>query len=510
MPSLILILIISLAAALVLTPLARRCAARIGLVDRPDGRRKIHTQATPVAGGLALWLSLTATVTVVLFLPGALGDACRAQLQTLVGLLLASLLICVLGVADDFGCLRGRHKLAGQVVAVGIVISFGVVVRHLRLFSYELDLGLLAIPFTAFLLLGAVNSLNLIDGMDGLLAIVGLIISLTLAVMASAQHNWPAVCVALALGGALLGFVRYNFPPASIFLGDSGSMLIGLVIGVLAISSSLKAPATVALAAPTALLTIPIFDTTAAILRRKLTGRSIYTTDCGHLHHCLLRRGLSSQRALMVIACFSLFIVAGVLGSLALRNELMALLSALAVVAMLVATRLFGHAELNLLRQRLRSMGASFLRRPNTASVNGTEFRLQGTLDWSELWSHMIDCGRKLNLQSIRLNVHVPALHEGYHARWDAPHLDTEDLAEWRAEIPLTVHGRIIGRLEVAGSHDDDPAWQKMAALAALVPDFEHTAALLTERGAESEPSPQSAIHGPKSPLRISGIGVRV
>jgi UDP-GlcNAc:undecaprenyl-phosphate GlcNAc-1-phosphate transferase len=417
MPVLILILLTSLGVALLLTPVARLCARRLGLVDRPDGRRKMHCRPTPVAGGLALWFSLASTVTLVLLLPGVLGDACRDQLRTLVGLLLGSLLICVLGIADDFGCLRGRHKLAGQVIAVGVVISFGVLVRHIRLFEWEIDLGLLAIPFTAFLLLGAVNSLNLIDGMDGLLASVGLIISLTLAVMASAQHNWPAVCVALALGGALLGFLRYNFPPASIFLGDSGSMLIGLVIGVLAIGSSLKGPATVALAAPTALLTIPIFDTTAAILRRKLTGRSVYTTDCGHLHHCLMRRGLSNRRALMVIACFCLCTVAGVLASLALRNELMALLSALAVVAILVVTRLFGHAELNLLRERLRSIGAYFLRRPNRSDSNGAEFRLQGSLDWSELWSHMIECGRKLNLQSIRLNVNVPALHEGYHAR---------------------------------------------------------------------------------------------
>src|SRR5205085_7444433 len=132
----------------------------------------------------------------------------------------------------------------------------------------------------------------------------------------------------------------YNFPPASIFLGDSGSMLVGLVVGVLAIESSLKGPATVALAAPTALLTLPIFDTFAAILRRTLTGRSIYTTDRGHLHHCLLRSGLSNRTVLLCVSGCCLLTVAGALASLALQQELIALLSATTVVALLIVTGL--------------------------------------------------------------------------------------------------------------------------------------------------------------------------
>src|SRR5439155_8367461 len=141
------------------------------------------------------------------------------------------------------------------------------------------------------LLLGAINSLNLIDGMDGLLGSVGLILSLALAVMAALAGHWGAAAVAVALAGALLGFLPFNLPPASVFLGDSGSMLVGLVLGTLAIQSSLKAPATIALATPVALLILPIFDTTVAILLRTMTGRSLYTTDRGHLLHRLLRFG---------------------------------------------------------------------------------------------------------------------------------------------------------------------------------------------------------------------------
>src|SRR5262249_45160095 len=137
--------------------------------------------------------------------------------------------------------------------------------------------------------------------------------------------------------------------------GDAGSMVIGLVIGVLAIRSSVKGPATVALAAPMALLIIPIFDTTAAIVRRKLTGRSIYSTDRGHLHHCLLRNGLSRLGVLGLVSSLCLLTVLGVLASIAWNNEALALLSAAAPIAILILTRLFGHAELMLV---LHSCGA--------------------------------------------------------------------------------------------------------------------------------------------------------
>src|SRR5262249_40778972 len=162
--------------------------------------------------------------------------------------------------------------------------------------------------------LGAINSLNLIDGMDGLLGSLAVIISLAMAVMAAVGGHWATAAVAGALSRALLAFLCFHFPPASVFLRDCGSLLVGLCVCVLAINSSLKGPATVTLAAPVAMLTIPIWDTLAAILRRKLTGRSIYTTDRGHIHHCLQRRGLSTRGALF---CLSLFCLVTVFGALA-------------------------------------------------------------------------------------------------------------------------------------------------------------------------------------------------
>src|SRR5262249_51540535 len=158
-----------------------------------------------------------------------------------------------------------------------------------------------------FFLLGAINSLNLLDGMDGLLGSIGTVIGLALVALAALRGDWAPACVAAALTGAVLGFLRYNYPPASVFLGDAGSMLLGLVLGVRSLRGTYELSGTVPLAVPIALFTLPILDTGAAIVRRKLTGRSIYCTDRGHLHHCLLRYGMSRPRVLLVVTLLGLF-----------------------------------------------------------------------------------------------------------------------------------------------------------------------------------------------------------
>jgi UDP-GlcNAc:undecaprenyl-phosphate GlcNAc-1-phosphate transferase len=364
-------------------------------------------------------------------------------------------------------------------VAVTILIGFGLIVKNIRLFSYDIELGLLAIPFTAFFLLGAINSLNLLDGMDGLLSSIGFIISLAMAGMAVIGSRWPAASLAVALAGALLAFLFYNFPPASVFLGDSGSMLIGLVIGMLAIQSSLKGPATVALAAPAAALAIPILDTTAAIVRRKLTGRSLYSTDRGHLHHSLLNRGLSIRSALLWISFFCSLTVVGALASLAFNNELIAVVSALTVAGILIGVKLFGHAELMLARQRLVASVTSFLTTPSNGSARHMEIRLQGSADWTELWSPFTRQAESLNLKTLHLVVNAPLIHESYHARWDSPGEAADHHALWVAEIPLMVRGHRLGGLQITGHRDDDPIWKKIAALTKLVEEIENKLTVL-------------------------------
>jgi UDP-GlcNAc:undecaprenyl-phosphate GlcNAc-1-phosphate transferase len=488
MASQLLPLAICLPLCLALTPLVRVLARRCGLVDRPDGRRKLHRQATPLAGGLAVFASVAAALG-VLVIPGLITEAPPFRAGDVLGVLLGGAVICAVGVVDDLGRLRGRHKLLGQGLAIAVVISCGVRIDTVVLFGYQVSLGLMAVPFTAFMLLGAVNSLNLLDGMDGLLSSVGAIICLAMAAMALANGQLFAAYVAFALAGALLGFLFFNFPPASVFLGDSGSMLIGLIIGVLAIQSSLKGPATFALAAPTAMLTLPILDTLAAIVRRKLTGLSIYTTDRAHLHHCLLRQGMTSRCALLLIVGFCVMAVTGALGSVAFNSELIALLSAAAVAGTLLLTGLFGHAELALVKQRLRAILLSFFRSPRQNAIKQVAVRLHGHLDWETLWVLVIGHAEELNLCSVRLDVNAPAINERYHARWDRGHDESEEDATWQAQIPLMMQGRVVAHIHVRGGRDDNPIGQRIGVLAGLVKDFEDQIAHLTDNAFNGMPA---------------------
>jgi len=171
---------------------------------------------------------------------------------------------------------------------------------------------------------------------------------------------------------------------------------------------------------------------------------------------------------------------AGALASLALNNEWVAVASAVAVVGILVVNRLFGHAELSLVGQRLASLAKSLLRVGNRQSPREMKVRLQGSVDWQELWDNMVSCAFQLNLTAVRLDVNAPAMNEGYHARWDRPHEAVEGAALWRAEVPLLAHGKPFGRLEMMGAQDEEPVWQKIAQLARLVEEFEETATLLT------------------------------
>jgi UDP-GlcNAc:undecaprenyl-phosphate/decaprenyl-phosphate GlcNAc-1-phosphate transferase len=502
MESLILTMGLSIMLCLALIPLARALALRVGLVDRPDGHRKIHDRVVPVAGGLAVFASFWLVLAAAAYLPHPLQAAFVAEHQLVLGLFFASAIIVAVGVADDFGRLRGRHKLIGQIMAVLVLMRSGMFVQQISLCGWTIELGFFAGPFTCVLLLGAINSVNLIDGMDGLLGSLGWWLSMTLACLAGIAGHWWAVLIALALAGSLLGFLRYNLPPASIFMGDAGSMLVGLILGTLAIQCSLKAPATIAILLPIGLLTLPFFDTTAAIVRRKLTGRSIYTTDRGHLHHCLLKRGMSIRLVLVVVSVCCLVTCGGALASQAFDNELIGLFTIASVVFTLIWTRLFGHAELTLIRERVLN-----LMQPSSPARQ-MEVRLQGSNDWRPLWKLLTEAAEQLQLQEVRLDVNAPSLHEGYHARWDRG-ADADDVPTlWRVTIPLTVRGLAIGRLEIAGQPDGAPMWLKIATVTELIDG--HAAPAASNEAPRHEAPRHEAPRHEAPALEISETGVYV
>ncbi len=467
---------------LVLTPFVRGLARRWGLVDQPDGRRKIHKTAIPVCGGVAVYLAACATILGAMWLVPSFRKGLGDNWTTFLSVFLAATVIAVVGLIDDFRGMRGRYKLAGQILAAAIAVTGGILVRSVTILEVPIDLGVLAVPFTMFWLLGAINSLNLIDGMDGLLGSIGLILCLTIGGMAFLNGNFAAACIAMTLAGSLFAFLWFNFPPASIFLGDAGSMLIGLVIGTLAIQASLKGAATVALAAPLALMIIPIFDTSAAIVRRGLTGRSIFTTDRGHLHHVLMNGGLSNRKVLLLVALLCCLAGSGALFGIYLKSEYIAFGSAVAVVAILMTAKLFGRAEFLLIKEGVSSLVDRMRYGHEHGRVHQINVHLQGSGNWNELWRALTVSAQELGLKTMTLDVNAPAMHEGYHARWDRTNTDQSEVSGyWRVEIPLTVSCQVVGRFNVVGLRDEESAWQKLAALAKIVEDIELTIAAMAE-----------------------------
>jgi len=466
--------------AIAIVPLARWICARFGLVDKPDGRRKIHKRPTPLAGGLAIFVSLIGAWLVLSQLDTGWEQYASIDIQLLLGLLGSLVILVSVGVADDYGLLRGRHKLLGQIFAVGLLVLSGLVVRRLHIFGLEIELGFFSYPFTAFWLLGAINSLNLLDGMDGLLGTIALVAASAVGAIALAAGDLLTAFLAASVAGAILGFLVYNLPPASVFLGDAGSMSLGLIVGVLALRSATTSNSGLVLLPALALLALPILDTSTAIVRRKLTGRSVYTTDRGHLHHVLLRHGFSPGRVLQLVALMSTICSLGAAAGILARVELVAAVTAVLVVVILVTTRLYGHAEYQLLRNRLVAAGRSFFHGPQSERADQLEVHLQGSADWRQLWRQMTEHALRLNLQSVRLDVNAPALHEGYHARWDRPHVETECQDYWYTLIPLTAGGQNVGRLEIRGLRDEVPVCDRILQVARLVEEFEKAASLMS------------------------------
>ncbi len=437
-------------AALVSYPLTNfvgQMARRFGFVDRPDGHHKSHDREVALGGGLAVFLAAAITFAVEYLSSTGLRGLLQMEAPYLSGLLLAGTGIVILGLIDDRFGMAGRYKLLGQFAASMVVIAAGLKIHSFSLFGYPIELGMMSIPFTVFWLLGAINALNLLDGIDGLATTIGIILCATIAGMALFIGQFAVAIVAAVFVGSLIGFLFFNFPPAKIFLGDAGSMLIGLVVGALAIGGSLKSTATVALAAPLAIWALPMFDSLAAILRRKLSGRSIYATDRGHLHHRLMELFGKNTKVLAVVAVCCAVTCAGALLSLFMHNDLIAFGAVAAVVCMLVATQAFGHIELKMLVGRLRWLGKMLF---NWNGDRQISFQIQGTRQWDLLWQSLVEFGEKMELIDIKLDINLAAIQEAYHASWRRPS-KTEKRERWRTEIPLFSNQHVIGRLVVTG-----------------------------------------------------------
>lgn len=298
--------------SLALTPLVIVFAKKIGAMDSPN-YRKIHSNAIPRLGGLSIYISFT--VSVLLHFP-YIGSHIK-------GILIGSTVIAICGIIDDIKELNYKTKLVFQLLASIILIYHDIVIKKVSILSVDgtsyLNLGWLAIPITIIWVIGITNAVNLIDGLDGLACGLASISSLFLFAIFILTDNSVMALMIIILFGACLGFLPYNFNPARIFMGDTGSMFLGFILAAMSIQGTVKYATTIILFVPLLIIGLPLYDTLVTMLRRFMQGNSIMSPDRQHFHHRMLSLGLNQKQ--VALLSYSVNIILGILALIILFIE---------------------------------------------------------------------------------------------------------------------------------------------------------------------------------------------
>src|SRR6204780_4138312 len=337
---------LSVLLALILTPVVRDRIGKFGFLEHPVGVRNKHGAAMPRVGGIAIVLAYLSTFSIAFALPFTYTYVLHRALPHILHLALAGSVVFATGVLDDRLRLSAWKKLAGIVGAAVLAYAAGIRVDIHILHGLPAWPGL-GFAITVIWLIGCTNAFNLIDGMDGLAAGVGLVATVTMLIAALTQGNLPLALATMPLAGCLLGFLRYNFDPASVFLGDSGSLLIGFLLGCFGALWSEKSVTLVALTVPLLAVSIPLIDVVLSILRRFLRNRPIFQADRGHIHHRLLDRGLSPRSAVLTMygLCGLVAVLSLLISALHNYNQVSALIVILFGGAVWIGIRQLDYAE---------------------------------------------------------------------------------------------------------------------------------------------------------------------
>jgi UDP-GlcNAc:undecaprenyl-phosphate GlcNAc-1-phosphate transferase len=285
--------LLALVGTILLVPLAMRLAVRFKVLDYPHARR-VHTEPTPRWGGLAMYTAFALTILVMcVFLP-------TLHNMRVYGILIGGLLITVVGALDDKYQVPAKWKLLGQILTAGIAVAlFGL--RMVVAFNFDMH-PVVSIVLSVLWIVGITNTINLIDGLDGLAAGVSGIAAFTFLIIAVAvKETFGFAILAAALVAVCVGFLRYNFHPAKVFMGDAGSHFLGFTIAALSLLQNWKVAAAAALVVPVLILAVPIFDTAFAIIRRLARKQPIFMPDRDHLHHRLLSLGMNQRLVVLTI-----------------------------------------------------------------------------------------------------------------------------------------------------------------------------------------------------------------
>ncbi len=343
---------VALIVAFFATPIARRIAFNSGAVNVPKDNRRVHKKPMALMGGLAIIVGFLIAVIYSFSTKDSKVFFAYLSQPKAMGMISGVLIIIVLGVVDDIKPLRARIKFPIQLLAAVIVVATGsrilaiskpfqaTVATHPSMMYLLGDI--LAFVISVLWIVGVTNAINLIDGLDGLAAGVSGIATLSLYIVAVIRNQDDVAIIAVSLVGAIFGFLPYNFNPAKIFMGDTGSTFLGFVLAILSIEGTMKSVTALAMAIPILVLGLPIFDTAFAIIRRIVGGRPIGEADRGHIHHRLLDMGISHRMSVII-----LYIISGGLGLFSIALVDKGLLPSLILLIILVMFGIAGARNLS-------------------------------------------------------------------------------------------------------------------------------------------------------------------
>ena len=408
MTTIIFIFILSMAFALLLTPYVIRIAHKYEIIDMPSDR-KIHK--TPVArlGGLGLYIAFLLPFGASFVYTNKVLDLLGSNSQITI-LIISSSLVFGIGLIDDIRGVRSWIKLSIQILAALIAYWGGLRIDAIAMpgFNDGLVLGLFSLPCTIFWFVLVTNAFNLIDGLDGLAAGIGFFVSLVLLVICVITHKFLVAMGFAALAGSSLGFLRYNFNPASVFLGDCGSYFLGFMLAALSILGSMKSQAAVAILIPVIALGVPLADALLAPFRRFLYGKNIFSADKEHLHHRLLKYGINHRRSVLILYGATILMGIASLSLVHARDDQAAFVLCIFGASAVFAIRKLGYFDLFTLNRIISwfsGLSEEMGLRSDRRAFLSTQFAISDSNTIDELWMEVINANEFLNLDYIEMRL---------------------------------------------------------------------------------------------------------
>jgi UDP-GlcNAc:undecaprenyl-phosphate/decaprenyl-phosphate GlcNAc-1-phosphate transferase len=458
---------------LLVTPRIRTLGRRLNAYGGPSRGRK--SVLTPRLGGLAIFVSTLAAWCVLMFVPNEIRARFLSDWQTVVLLLIPATMVLMLGAYDDVAGIAAWQKLLIEVLAADLIWWAGFRIDRMPVLGFVVQNPVLSFFITALWIVAVTNAFNLIDGLDGLAAGIAFFVTLCVFIVSLIQQNYFVCILSITLAGALLGFLRFNFVPASIFLGDTGSLFLGFILGALAILTSQKGPTLVAIVVPYVAFGLPLLDTSLSVVRRFLGGQPIFVPDTDHIHHRLLKRSHAPQAAVLALYGLAAMFSLGSLLIIHSTGNLVALVAVLVGVVAWFLTRQLGYeelAELNVYVSRAVQSQRKVL--ANQILIRKTSKRLEEAEDLETSWRALGEALKAMDFDGAAC--HLTTWHNGSAPRliaWPgAPHHDPKNY--WMVCIPLRAGEKTLGDLQVwRAMRKDRMLFQFSSLLDTLIPSFE-------------------------------------